>query len=116
VEFIAPLWLILLVLTVLCSPFTQEVVQKGPHASPGTPHLIQVATADRSARGNLFGDSNINPMADPRVNPMADPMINPMADPKVNPMADPRVNPDADPRISPMGGIHGWSEEEDSKE
>ena len=56
-----------------------------------------------SAGGNIYGDSDINPMADPDINPMADPDINPMADPDINPMADPDINPCADPYISPMG-------------
>ena len=38
------------------------------------------------AGGNLYGDSDINPMADPDINPMADPDINPCADPDISPM------------------------------
>ena len=43
--------------------------------------------------GNIFGDSDINPMADPMINPMADPMINPLADPDISPMGDPNWDP-----------------------
>ena len=39
-----------------------------------------------SAGGNIYGDSDINPMADPDINPMADPDINPCADPYISPM------------------------------
>jgi len=41
------------------------------------------------AGGNIYGDSNRNPMADPTRNPMADPFRNPLADPSRNPLADP---------------------------
>jgi|TARA_B100001964_G_C14087151_1_gene533120 hypothetical protein len=55
------------------------------------------------AGGNIYGDSNRNPMADPTRNPMADPTRNPMADPFRNPLADPSRNPLADPNRSLMG-------------
>ncbi len=41
------------------------------------------------AGGNIYGDSNRNPMADPTRNPMADPFRNPLANPSRNPLADP---------------------------
>ncbi len=56
-----------------------------------------------SAGGNIFGNSDINPMANPNVNPMANPNVNPMANPNVNPMANPNVNACANPDIFPFG-------------
>ena len=41
-----------------------------------------------SAGGNIYGDSNFNPMADPDFNPMADPDFNPNADPSFNPCGE----------------------------
>ena len=35
--------------------------------------------------GNIFGDSDINPMANPNINPMANPDISPMGDPAWDP-------------------------------
>ena len=43
--------------------------------------------------GNIFGDSDINPMANPNINPMANPNINPMANPDISPMGDPAWDP-----------------------
>ena len=40
------------------------------------------------AGGNIYGDSNRNPMADPTRNPMADPFRNPLADPNRSLMGD----------------------------
>jgi len=62
-----------------------------------------------SEGGNLFGDSDINPMADPDINPMADPDINPDADPDINPYADPDIAPMGDPNYNSETG-NKWGE------
>ncbi len=54
--------------------------------------------------GNIYGNSNINPMANPTINPLANPELNPMVNPAINPMANPILNPLANPNLSPLGG------------